>query len=49
MPTASNSISSIHSTDFPDVGVLESNWKFLTVCFTFNVQLYAYVTFGDRT
>jgi hypothetical protein len=46
---ASNVISSIHSTEFPDVSVLESNWKFRVVCFTFNDQLYAYVTSGDRT
>jgi hypothetical protein len=49
MLAASNGLPSIHSTEFPDVGVWESNWKFRIVCFTFNDQLYAYVTFGDRT
>jgi len=49
MLTASNGIPFIHSTEVPDVSVLESNWKFRIVCFTFHGQLYAYVTFGDRT
>jgi hypothetical protein len=47
--TASNGIPSIHSTEVPDVGVLESNWKFRIVCFIFHDKLYAYITFGDRT
>ena len=46
---ASTGISSIHSTEFLDVYVLESNWKFRIACFTFHDQLYAYVTSGDRT
>jgi len=47
--TASNGISPIHSTEVLDVGVLEGNWKFRIVCFTFHDKLNAYVTFGDRT
>lgn len=40
MVLASNGISSIHSTEVPDVGVLERNWKFRIVCFTFHDQLW---------